>query len=900
MAGYQVPEGVIKAYLEGRLEPEEEQNLASEISSGNAILPSYIMEELKRREMVQAQAVEFPGAAAQLRPAEAERAKQAQASEPSFWEQLKEGFTGERRMTPEVQALPSYTEMPEAEEGSTEAALGVMLSGDQEEIAGAIQQAFPGVTMRQDEKGNPILKSKIDGKEYAIRPGFEASDLSRAIGQIGIASLARFLPGGRGRKTTTATGQAARLAPSVAGTALSEGLMQLGIESAQAALGGRFDPQNVALASAAGAGLSAAGKVGGRVVESLRNLGVKSPGELQQLGPTLQQITEKSVDVEPRLANLTRETLDSLSDVGIKRDADKVAQRLGYDSISVLPAEVGAGIVRQVKELRQQRLDKLARGVRRNVKDFARAASPDLETIETAERLGFLDYLQPQHISTNSAFNQIINLTRSQSGSLTAQAEDKAMRELGQRAVDMIESFGGTKDLGGLSNNIRSSMKETVDGMKSQTDDLYKKIDELIGPKTNVKPQRTIDYLVDKAEEMGGVNNLSQIEKRVLKSFTDKPDQVTYALFDELRKDVGELSKPSIFADPQRRKAKTLYGIMSKEHEEIAENLGGESAKSLLEVAKPMVQIRKSLEDDMQALFGKKLEDSLVSKMLTSINSLNKTESQKLINLVNSIPEEYRKDFMASGILNAFGKKTAQGELNFNTFANFWESLNKSDVAKNAVMSNLPDGLRPIVRDLGNLSVAIRNAGKRSYTGASLQTGAKDLRQYLGAADGLFSKITRTLPALGKSIPKATVYELGAQSVGLPGAGVVGTMTAAYKDAQSDVMQSFMDMLGSSEFKQAMIDLARSGGQNMDQVADKIVKMKSFRQYAKKVDDIPSDPGALKRWLVSGMRQGIISTEEIEFEPVKPEGSQEDLMKIMETMKTKQTQGVDPSGFLTR
>lgn len=173
-------------------------------------------------------------------------------SAPSFFGSLVEGVTGEDRATQITESLPDWTQMPEGGQinwSALKTALGTAFGGSPQEIAQIVQSNFPGTVVWQDAKGNYILRSAMDGKDYAIKPGFQLSDIPRAAAITGAAALS----GGR----------------TVAGTALREGLMQGVIQTGQRAVGGTFNPEDVALAAVGGA----AGK---RIEQAL-------PGALQRV-----------------------------------------------------------------------------------------------------------------------------------------------------------------------------------------------------------------------------------------------------------------------------------------------------------------------------------------------------------------------------------------------------------------------------------------------------------------------------------------------------------------------------------------------------------------------------------------------------------------------------------------
>lgn len=145
-----------------------------------------------------------------------------------------ETVTGSERSTPEIEATADWTTMPELNELSIAGArtgIGTMFTSPEESVQ-IIQANYPGVQVRQDEKGNYILRSQ-DGKDYGIKPGFRWSDVPRAVGGI----LA-FTPAGRAATFT--------------GAALKSGATQAAIEGTEFAAGGEFNAQPILMATAAG------------------------------------------------------------------------------------------------------------------------------------------------------------------------------------------------------------------------------------------------------------------------------------------------------------------------------------------------------------------------------------------------------------------------------------------------------------------------------------------------------------------------------------------------------------------------------------------------------------------------------------------------------------------------
>lgn len=190
--------------------------------------------------------------------------EQLQQPAPSFLggivSDIGEAITGSERATPMTEALPDWTNMPEMQQlfslPAFQASLGTMFGGGPQEIAQIVQSNFPGTQVFQDEKGNYILQSPSTGQRYAIKPGFQVSDIPRAIGTV--------LAGG---------GIQGGVRGAMAVGAREAGL-QTGIEALQAGTGGTFNPEDIAMAGVGGGVLQKAGEVlpaaAGRVVGTMR------------------------------------------------------------------------------------------------------------------------------------------------------------------------------------------------------------------------------------------------------------------------------------------------------------------------------------------------------------------------------------------------------------------------------------------------------------------------------------------------------------------------------------------------------------------------------------------------------------------------------------------------------
>jgi len=246
---------------------------------------------------------------------------EATGEDVGILESIGEAVTGAERETPETQALPDWATMPEMNEPTMEsfkAALGTMATGPEETVQ-ILKANYPDIQVRQDARGNYLMRSSIDGQEYAIKPGFKLSDVPRAAG----VALS-FTPAGR---ATTIPGAAA----AGAGT-------QAAIEASQAATGGEIDAGEVVAAGLGGAAVPLASRGVEAVTGAARQ--AFGGGAREVVEETAEEVAEEVGDVVRKASSggmgsvKASERLAQMAKVN--PEAKAAADRLGID----LPADV--------------------------------------------------------------------------------------------------------------------------------------------------------------------------------------------------------------------------------------------------------------------------------------------------------------------------------------------------------------------------------------------------------------------------------------------------------------------------------------------------------------------------------------------------------------------------------
>lgn len=498
-------------------------------------------------------------------------------------------------------------------------------------------------------------------------------------------------------------------------------------------------------------------------------------------------------------------------------------------------------------------------------------AAPDAEKIAAAKRLGVLGDLQPDHVTTNAVFSDFMQGIKSQTGSPIKAEEQAGLQRVGQRATGLIEEMGGTKDIGQLSADVKARLTNIQSELDKRAEAAYNKLAANIPAKTEAPASTVIAMIQKRADDLGGVANLSPMEKTIYNKLRPKTVETpaavaptppvgkitaaqyqtyikakaaaeaqpatqtvtrpTYALLDDVRKNIGDaLRNRGPFKDTQIGLLKHLYSGLSQDQEIVAAQHG---MSDTFNAARTAVQLRKGVENDLTRLFGKQLEGSITTKLATAISSVEKGDASNIVKLLKSIPENMRQQVVASGLAETFGKATQNGTLNFNSYVKWYEGLKDNKIALNAIMSNLPTEARQRLADLYEISKGINaSIQKYSNTGKSVQITMK-----LNAADNVLQNVTNAVLTHGKKSAIVGGLEMASSAIGAHGLGTIIGLTLLKSGAkeQATGVDAIVQLFMSPNFKAAMD--AHLQGQPAQAIAQRLAYTKSFTKFVRTLND---------------------------------------------------------------
>ena len=531
-----------------------------------------------------------------------------------------------------------------------------------------------------------------------------------------------------------------------------------------------------------------------------------------------QRYVENIADISQELAPLTPATAELQMIGQSARAAGQAARSIVPTSRSAQTIAQAAKAATKAEEQTIKATAQAAKGSSRAKEILAESASPNQETIRSAERLGIADYLQPDHVTTNQIYREIAQAVKSIPGSEARKAEILGLEEVAKRADKLIDDLGGTSDYSTLSTKVKDNMKSIQESLDFESDKLFRKVNSSIPPKTSVTPKKTLAWLETQIDELGGIKNLSPLEKTVYSSL--KPKNIknpTYANVDRIRKDLtaARIKKEGVFKDANSGLIKKLEGLLLDDQQSVAKEQG---VLDVFNDARRTVAIRKGVENDMKSIFGRELEKSIVTPLTESVKNLPKGDVDKFIKLIKSVPEEMRQEVTASGLATAFGKSGKQSSISFTNYANWYENLSRNKQAYNALMSNLPKEAVGQLKDLYNVSQGISSAGKERITTGRLQVIQKQIEN----ADSLIGNIYEVAR-------KGALIEAATTSIGLPGTGLAGAIGSALTKGKTPIMKAADELISSPEF----INAAKKIGTPDERIAvNRLANSGKFRRFA--------------------------------------------------------------------
>lgn len=748
------------------------------------------------------------GVGARILPPEAGAAPE----ETGFLEGIIETVTGSERSTPEIEALPEWTTMPELNELSVAGAktgIGTMFTSPEESVQ-IIRSNYPGVQVRQDAKGNYILRSQ-NGQEYAIKPGFRWSDVPRALGGI----LA-FTPAGR--------------AATVSGAAGGSALTQAGIEATQAATGGTFNTGEIAIAGGAGAA--------GKVIEPIIPAAISAVRGLRR-GPEV-PLPAPAAPTAP--AGMAQAAIPEAPIAPVQ--PAPIAPAAAPMATPEAAAELGT-IIRQASAA-----DAKAKGAQIKLAEMAQV---NPEARAAAERLG-ID-VPADVFSDNPQVRAAVGLTRSLAGSEAEAAWRNSVSAAVDQADNILREFDaqfieGAIAPGVVSQRVKDSLTGTRSALNKEASDIYKQVDAAVPKQTPVQMDNLFRELNLIAGEVGESGMTAQ-EKRLMsliQSGEAAGGDITYGRLIREKNLIGKALKrqESPYGSLDEATLKRLYSALATDQLDNVGRVAGEEVRSQLRGANLIYAKERALGDRIVNAFGSDLEGGIANKMRAAITSGAKGESGDFVRLMKTVPQDLRKEVVATA-LGSVARSTRgaeKGGFGFSEFADLYPKLRANPTVYKQIVETLGPKASDTLRDLYQVSKRITEARANVLTtGKANQALVESLN-----AEGIVARI------MDSTMAKRAVGAAAGMAGPIAGAVMPDIMQAMTK-GNPDAIRAAGKMFSSPEF-QVLLTEAATQPQIADRAINRVAASARFREFAK---TIGLDMKNAKTWLRSATAPAAVA-----------------------------------------
>ncbi len=444
----------------------------------------------------------------------------------------------------------------------------------------------------------------------------------------------------------------------------------------------------------------------------------------------------------------------------------------------------------------------------RQAENLVQIINPDPNVVSAGRRLGLNEVLPARVYSRNPQYVQVEQAIAGIPGSQMAASERDAVLATAAKADQFISEFGGTRDIAQLNEGVINNINTTLDELRVQSDALYDSLGSSVNKRARVDANAIRSYLVMKARDLGGVDKLNSLEKKILQEVSSKGRRPTYGYIDNLRQSVGESYGQALrgnrFGDTTTYELKNLYHLLTDAQGTAIEEIAGREMRASWDVAKGLVEQRKTLEESAVNLMGKEFSRPIVPQVRSGINALiEKGDVYGFNKIVEGIPQQYRQAAVVSAMDSLFTKGArTQNQLNMPGFASQWEKLSRQPTVRQALVKYLPENAPQFLDDLALIS--------KQYGGALAgpRTGVVNAMEKFGSDKGFISRILPILPYGAK------IDEI----ISLP---------------QPDVLKAASDLMASPDFKRVLINKAQ--GKPTEKIERAVIDSPVFKAWVSKL-----------------------------------------------------------------
>lgn len=559
-------------------------------------------------------------------------------------------------------------------------------------------------------------------------------------------------------------------------------------------------------------------------------------GDIAKEAAVLQYMSPMLAETQA-IANLARAARPqaSVAMAPAKQAAGKAAQTaadLQSKAFKKPPTEISTP--EQIGEVAKQ----AASGSQKAKEALAAEVKVNPEALKAAERL---DIDMPIDVWGDSELlKQTAGLSRSQIGEESA-AWRTSVQNAADKAEQALKTIGGADSKATMSEQIKDSLSVARNDIKAESAKLYTDVDSSIPKSSIIQANSLKNTLGEIVNEVGGVDNMTPIEKQLLKSATSE-EGMTYGALLRMKSQIGDAlsgkQSQNPFGSVDTASLKRLYGAIKNDQLDNVEALGGVEAREKLHFANRLTQKQKALEDRIVSAYGKEGEGSIAALMNRAIESGSKGDIAPLNKLLKTVPKEMHKDVLATAFSDIVKSQRAgdAGDFDFARYSKTYSGMMRNKPVYDEFINAVGKDKAQLLHDLHIVSKRITDARANVIsTGKANQAILQSM-----ASEGFVSKI---------------IQKTAQSLVGKVTGGAVSVDALLKQPA--DRIKAVSEMIRSQEFKDLAIDGATK--QVSDLKIKKFINSKQFKRWSSEIKRRSNGAEAIANpylWAISAIQQG--------------------------------------------
>ena len=553
-----------------------------------------------------------------------------------FMQGVKDFFAGGEEGKRNIFAAPELNEMSMR---AFKSGLGGLLTGDPKEIQQIIASNYPEAEFG-DIEGQMAVR--LPSGDYLLQPeGIDPLDMAR----FG-TDVAAFTPAGR--VVGTGTKQLAK-------GAVVAGMTQGALQGVEAATGGEFNPEDVAIEAA-------------------------TQGAFQVAAPVVKAVTTRAKE--------------SVSPI-----VSKVLNKFKAGD-SAKPYEEAASALQNT-----------------NTTNIMPQIMADPEVLKAADDLGI--NVNPSVYSTSDIFREMENALKAIPGSKLSANEKETIRKLGQAADDLMAEWTGTTDKSAISEDFTEKMLTTVKNLEDEATALYSSFDDLVPKSTRLQPEKldTLKYIKQQIEDLGGAEYLDPLSKQIMQAFSQEAGP-TQGLIDKFRKDVGSALKgQGPFKDASQAQLKQLYGALAEDSLKLPEFLGlADEVVAARAVVKQRKALEESLQGALGKDLSKSLMTELTAG-IRGLQKGDPAKFSKIMNSIPDEDRQQVAISALNDIFS--GGATKSKQFGLDGFVSSYEALQRNAKAADKLWQYIPLEVKDRVDSIYKVSKGLVEANRKDLNNPS-------------------------------------------------------------------------------------------------------------------------------------------------------------------------------------